>query len=165
MGSEVNAEGIRPGKRKINSILGMKDRCTVREIRQFLGLAGFFPFIKNYASIVEPLTRLTKKNIPWTWCEQQQKAVAKVKELLTKRPILAVFDPNLETELHTDASALGFGAMLLQKKEKMSHVIAYFSKKTTPEQSRYHSYELETLAVILLQNISARYQIHGYHRL
>lgn len=51
-------------------------------------------------------------------------------------------------ELHTDASSEGYGAMLLQKKNGKTHVVAYFSKKTTDPESRYHSYELETLAVV-----------------
>jgi len=54
-----------------------------------------------------------------------------------------------ETELHTDASALGFGAVLLQRKsDKKLHPIFYFSKRTTETESKLHSFELETLAII-----------------
>jgi hypothetical protein len=62
---------------------------------------------------------------------------------------LNIFDPALPSELHTDASALGFGAILFQMRDKERHVVAYFSKQTSDEQKRYHSYELETLAVVV----------------
>lgn len=73
----------------------------------------------------------------------------RIKRILTTRPILRIYDPSLPTELHTDASSVGFGAMLLQIKDKKPQVVAYYSKQTTPEQKFYHSYELETLAVVL----------------
>ena len=63
-------------------------------------------------------------------------------------PILCIFDPSKETELHTDASALGFGAVLLQKQSDAKlHPIAYFSKTTTDSEKKLHSYVLETLAI------------------
>lgn len=65
------------------------------------------------------------------------------------RPVLAIFDRLRETELHTDASAVGNGAVLLQRQddEKM-HPVYYFSKATSPEEARCHSYELETMAIV-----------------
>ena len=72
-----------------------------------------------------------------------------VKDRLTTRPILAIFDPTLITELHTDASSLGVGAMLMQRTtDGPVVVVAYYSKQTTPDQRCYHSYELETMAVV-----------------
>ena len=79
----------------------------------------------------------------------QATAVATVKEALTTRPILAIFDSALRTELHTDASSLGLGAILFQfTSEGRQQVVAYYSKQTTFEQRKYHSYELETMAVV-----------------
>lgn len=150
LGREVSAEGVRPGKRKIDAVLQMKEPENIREVRQFLGLSGFFrKFVNHYANIVEPLSRLLRKATPWVWSNEQHNAVVKIKKLLTERPILAIFDPTLTTELHTDASAVGFGAMLVQFNGDKRHVVAYYSKKTTPEQSRLHSYELETLSVVM----------------
>ena len=66
-----------------------------------------------------------------------------------KAPILAIYNPNHETELHCDASTHGYGAVLLQKQnDSKFHPVAYFSKTTTAAESRYHSFELETLAII-----------------
>lgn len=67
---------------------------------------------------------------------------------LTTEPILSIFDPDLPIELHTDASSIGYGAILMQIDNGRRKVISYFSMRTTDTESRYHSYELETLAVV-----------------
>lgn len=151
LGREISKDGVRPGSSKIEAVLKMRDPRNVKEIRQFLGLSGYFrKFVRDYARLVEPLTRLTKKSTPWVWDVEQEEAVLKVKSLLTSRPILSIFDPSLETELHTDASSLGIGSILIQiNSTGQRTVVAYFSKQTTLEQRKYHSYELETMAVVL----------------
>lgn len=63
-------------------------------------------------------------------------------------PRLILFDPSLPTELHTDASTIGYGGILIQKQEGNTRVIGYFSKRTLKFEEHYHSYELETLAVV-----------------
>lgn len=73
----------------------------------------------------------------------------KLKHILTSAPVLGIYDPTSETQLHTDASKLGYGAVLLQKQsDHKLHPIAYFSKSVGKHESNYHSYELETLAVV-----------------
>jgi len=60
-----------------------------------------------------------------------------------------VYNPYNETELHCDASTVGFGAVLLQRgNDKQFHPVFFFSKRTTDAESRYHSFELETLAIV-----------------
>lgn len=82
----------------------------------------------------------------------------KLKQRLIESPVLAIYDPTAETELHTDASSLGYGAILMQRqKDKKMHAIFYFSKRTTPIESKYHSYELELLAIV---NALQRFRIY-----
>lgn len=150
LGREVNKDGIRPGSKKINALLHMTMPQNVKQVRQFVGLAGYFrKFVPNFAKLVEPLTVLTRKDSKWEWSSLQIDAVNNVKSSLASRPILAIFDPTLPTELHTDACANGLGAILFQNTGKDKKVVGYFSKQTTREQKYYHSYELETLAVVL----------------
>lgn len=60
-----------------------------------------------------------------------------------------MFDHKKESELHFDASALGFGAVLMKKENDGKwHPVFYFSKRTTETEAKYHSFELETLAII-----------------
>lgn len=149
LGREISEHGIRHGSGKILAVKNAAQPVTTEEVRQFLGLAGFFRrFVKNFATIVAPLTELTRKNFDWMWGDAQTKAFEKIKKLLTERPILAIFDPKLPTELHTDASAIGVGAMIIQiHPDGSKRVVAYYSKKNSIEEQKYHSYDLETLAV------------------
>lgn len=72
-----------------------------------------------------------------------------LKQELTSAPILALYNPVAETELYTDASSAGLGAMLLQKQRNGQwEVVAYFSQATNQAESRYHSFELEMLAIV-----------------
>lgn len=62
--------------------------------------------------------------------------------------MLTIYKPDLPCEQYTDASSLGYGAVLIQKRDQYSHVVGYFSMRTTSVESKYHLYELETLAVV-----------------
>lgn len=149
LGREVSAEGIRPGSRKTEALLHAPTPTSVKQVRQFMGLAGYFrKFIPEFATRTACITRLTRANEPFSWTEKQEVARKYIIDHLTSRPLLAVFDPALPTELHTDASSIGYGGILIQKLEGNTRVIGYFSKRTTKYEEHYHSYELETLAVV-----------------
>lgn len=81
------------------------------------------------------------------WGETQDRAFITIKQKLVDRPVLMIFNPNHPTELYTNASATGVGAVFLVD-SKMS-VVAYFSKHMTADQRCYYSYELETMAVVM----------------
>jgi len=81
--------------------------------------------------------------------EAESRSFKTLKQKLTDAPILAIYNPKAKTELHCDASSHGFGAVLLQQQEdKIMHPVFYFSRRTTEPESRYHSFELETLATV-----------------
>lgn len=81
--------------------------------------------------MTEPLTKLTKKDQPWVWGEAQEQAFTAIKAKLVERPVLCIFDPKRPTEVHTDASSLEAGAVLLQEVNGRMAAVAYFSKQTT----------------------------------
>lgn len=122
----------------------------MHEIRQFVGLTGYFrKFVKGYATITRPLTRLTKKGATFSWETEQEEAYQQLKLVLTQRPVLAVYNRQANTELHTDASKEGIGGILLQEQtDGTLRPVCYFSRQTTDTERRYHSFELETLAVV-----------------
>lgn len=66
---------------------------------------------------------------------------------MTTRPTLAIFNPEVPAEVHTDASAIGIGAILLQQVGTNMAAVAYYSRQTTADQRCYHSYKLEMMAV------------------
>ncbi|CAK1587953.1 unnamed protein product [Parnassius mnemosyne] len=150
LGHEITAGTIRPGQHKIECVLGFKTPTNVHEVRQFIGLASYFrKFIRDFASIARPLTELTKKDYIWCWGAEQNRAFNTLKGLLTSRPVLAIYNRTATTELHTDASKIGLGGILMQfQSDNTLKPVAYFSRVTSREERFYHSYELETLAVV-----------------
>lgn len=149
LGREISGEGIRPGMRKVEALVRSPTPSTIKQVRQLMGLAGYFrKFIPEFATRTACITKLTRSNEPFSWNEEQESARKYIIERLTSRPLLNVFDPELPTELHTDASCIGYGGVLLQKLDGNLRVIGYYSKNTNKYEEKYHSYELETLAVV-----------------
>lgn len=151
LGFEVSQQGIRPGKRKIEAVEAFPRPTDQHKLRQFIGLASFFRrFIKSFSVIARPLTMLLKKDCAWYWDELQENAFVKLKEELVKRPILSFYNPTYETQVHTDASKVGIAGILLQRPSKSSSfsAVAYYSRQTSPEEAKFTSYDLETLAVV-----------------
>jgi hypothetical protein len=149
LGREISSEGIRPDADKVRALVSSPTPTNPKQVRQFMGLAGYFrKFVPNFASATSCITKLTKLDEPFRWGAEQDKAREYVVTHLTSRPLLAIYDPTLPTELHTDASAVGYGGILIQKCDGQTRVIAYFSKRTTQTEAKYHSYELETLAIV-----------------
>lgn len=149
LGNIIENSTVRPSPRKIQALTDSAIPKNVKEVRQFNGLAGYFrKFVPNFSKIMAPLYNLTKTNVNFHWTEQHDFARRQIINILTSSPVLTIFDPNLPTELHTDASSIGYGGVLIQRQDKNPLVIAYFSMRTSDTEKKYHSYELETLAVV-----------------
>lgn len=151
LGYEISAKGVRPGTKKIQCVLEFPRPIDQHTVRQFLGLVGYFrKFIRNFAALAHPLTKLLAKDTSWTWTDEQEAAFSTLKEKLVDRPVLAIYNPSAITELHTDASKLGVGGVLLQRPADCDtfQPVAFYSRKTSPEEKNFHAYELETLAVV-----------------
>ena len=132
---------------------------TLKQVRQFTGLTGVYRrFIPNYTETAEPLSRLTRKNIPFSWTDEQQKSFERLKELLVSSPVLQIFDPDKVSTLHTDASKVGIGAVLSQE----GHPVAYYSRRLNAHEENYTTSELECLAVV---NAVEHFHVylHGTH--
>jgi len=86
-------------------------------VQSFIGLVSYFrKFIENFAIIAAPLYKLLKKDNKFIFGETELKAFMILKSKLIESPVLGIYNPNDDTELHTDASTLGFGVVLLQRK-------------------------------------------------
>lgn len=141
----MGADGIRPGSRKTEAVSNFPTPKN-----QFIGLASFFRrFVKDFAIIATPLTDLLKKNSKWEWTSRQDNSFRALQNALTERPILALYDPSLPAELHTDACKMGVAGILFQRNsEGVLRPVSFYSRKTTLDEQKMHSFELETLAVI-----------------
>jgi hypothetical protein len=115
LGHIVKADGIRPDPEKVCALEKMEVN-SVKTLRAFLGLASYYrKFIPEFSHLTAPLVTLLKKNAKWNWGEKQKKAVRALVRLLSEEPVLVHFDESLPTEIHTDASNFGLGAVLAQK--------------------------------------------------
>lgn len=121
---------IRPNQKKIVALISLLPPQTVTQLRQFIGLASYFrQFIPKFSQIMAPLSALTaiaKGNLVWKHSHEVVRE--KITTILTNEPVLMIFYSNCPIELHTDTSSIGYGAVLMQKKDSKSHVIAHFSK-------------------------------------
>lgn len=133
LGYKVSKERIQPTDRGIMAVQSFPEPKTVKEIHSFVGLASYFKrFIKDFSIIARPLYRLLKKDVVFEFGERERNAFVTLKNKLVEAPILAVYNPNANTELHCDASIHGFGAILLQKQnDNKMHSVFYFSRRTT----------------------------------
>jgi hypothetical protein len=115
-----------------------------------LGLTSYFSrFIPNHSIIAKPLFDLIRKDAVFKFGAEELEAYDNLKGKLSAQPLLALYSPHCKTEMHCDVSSLGFGSILMQKQPDLNfHPVFYFSKRTNNAESKYHSYELETLAIV-----------------
>jgi len=120
------------------------------EVQRFLGLTGYFrKFIKDYSLKAKPLSNLLRKSTNFDFNEKCKIAFETLKNELSSYSLLGIYNLFCETEIHTDASTVAIAGILLQKQNSGQwSPIAYYSQATNQSESRYHSFELEMLAVI-----------------
>lgn len=159
LGYCVSVEGIRPSDYKIEAVLGYPIPRNSKDVLRFVSLASYFRrFIPGFSIVAKPLYDLVKKEAKFVFGEKENNAFKTLKQYLANTPVLAIYSPTAETELHCDASASGFGAMLLQKQaDGYLKPVAYYSQRTTPVEAKYHSFELECLAVV---NAIKRFRVY-----
>ena len=125
----ISPEGIRPLPNKLDCIQHMPAPKNAKEIRQFLGLTGYYrKFVPRFADISRPLTTLTKKDKKFEWTPACQKSFDLLKETLCGEPILKYADTSKPYTLYTDASKFGWAGVLTQ-----SHTTVIDGKSTTTD--------------------------------
>ncbi|KAM2626472.1 hypothetical protein TB2_000046 [Malus domestica] len=149
LGHIVSERGIEVDKSKIDLVRYLPSPTSVREVRSFLGHAGFYRrFIKDFSKISTPLCRLLQKDVTFDFNEECEKAFKHLKEMLTSAPIIRPPDWSIPFELMCDASDYALGAVLGQRKDKQPHVIYYASRTLIDAQLNYSTTEKELLAVV-----------------
>ncbi|MCP4240224.1 MAG: DDE-type integrase/transposase/recombinase [bacterium] len=155
LGHVVNRHGVAVDPAKIEAVKRAARPTNLKELQSFLGLAGYYrKFVPDYAKKAEPMTRLTKKDTPYVWGAEQDKAFEALKEALTSAPVLIY--PHLDEPftVFTDASDLAVGAVLAQFRpdasggKPLEHVVEYASKKLSKPERNYTTTEKECLAIV-----------------
>jgi hypothetical protein len=109
LGHEISKEGIRVSKEKINSVSQWPTPCNVKDLRSFLGLASYYyrKFVRQFAFIAEPLTKLLQKEAKWTWSHNTQRnSFRELKQRLTTTPVLLFPDFNLRFTIGCERTSL-----------------------------------------------------------
>jgi hypothetical protein len=150
LGHLVVPNGTAPQDVKVEAIIKMVAPTDVSELRALLGTYNYNrKLIKNFARKAAPLNRLLQNDVLWEWSEPCQKAFQSLKVSMTKAPILQRPDMNLPFELHTDWSAVGSGAVLVQiDSNGKEFVIAYALQSNNRTKWNYSSYYGDCLAAV-----------------
>ncbi|KAK6123926.1 hypothetical protein DH2020_042330 [Rehmannia glutinosa] len=119
LGHIISVKGIEVDKSKVELIANLPKTKIVKEVRSFLGHAGFSGrFIKDFSIISKPLCNLLTKDVSFEWTKNCENAFVKLKNMLTSAPIIQPPDWTLPFEIMCDASDYAVGAVLGQRKEK-----------------------------------------------
>lgn len=136
LGHVVGDQRLEPEQDKIEAIRNAPVPVTKKQVRSFLGLAGFYrKFIPNFSAIAIPLSDLTKKGQPnkVIWIDTQQRAFDTPKRMLCSQPILNLPDFSQTFILRTDAADDGLGAVLLQEEMVKSFQLHTQARSCHPE--------------------------------
>lgn len=142
----IGVHGVATEPKKIQDVINWAVPTTVKKLRGFLGLAGYYrKFVKNFGVLCKPLTQLLRKGVPYKWTEETQQAFQQIKQALVTTPVLALPDFSKPFTVETDASDYGIGAVLSED----NHPIAYLSKALGPRSRGLSTYEKECMTVLL----------------
>ncbi|GKD90974.1 putative reverse transcriptase domain-containing protein, partial [Tanacetum coccineum] len=151
---ELLDKGIHVDPAKIESIKDWASPKSPTEIRQFLGLAGYYRrFIEGFSKIAKPMTKLTQKKVKFEWGDKQETAFQLIKQKLCSAPILALPEGSEDFIVYCDASKKGLGAVLMQREK----VIAYASRQLKIHEKNYTTHDLELGAVVFALKIWRHY--------
>ncbi|GJU03632.1 putative reverse transcriptase domain-containing protein [Tanacetum coccineum] len=154
LGHVIDSKGIHVDPAKIESIKDWASPKSPTEIRQFLGLAGYYRrFIEGFSKIAKPMTKLTQKKVKFVWGDKQEAAFQLLKQKLCSAPILALPEGSEDFIAYCDASKKGLGVVLMQREK----VIAYASRQLKIHEKNYTTHDLELGAVVFALKIWRHY--------
>ncbi|GJS22659.1 putative reverse transcriptase domain-containing protein [Tanacetum coccineum] len=154
LGHVIDNKGIHVDPAKIESVKDWASPKTPTEIRQFLGLAGYYRrFIEGFSKIAKPMTKLTQKKVKFEWGDKQEAAFQLLKQKLCSAPILALPEGSEDFIVYCDASKKGLGAVLMQREK----VISYASCQLKIHEKNYTTHDLELGAVVFALKIWRHY--------
>nr|GEW11665.1 hypothetical protein [Tanacetum cinerariifolium] len=150
----IDSRGIPDLGRFYRSIKDWVSPKTSIDVRQFLGLTGYYRrFIEGFLKIAESMTKLTQKGINFNWGEKEENAFQLIKHKLYSVPIMALLEGSEDFVVYCDASYKGLGDVLMQREK----VIAYASQQLKIHEKNYTTHDLELGSVVFALKIWRHY--------
>ncbi|KAF8105831.1 hypothetical protein N665_0154s0001 [Sinapis alba] len=154
LGHIVSDQAVSVNPKKIKAIQGWPRPKSATEVRSFFGVAGYYrKFVKGFASLAQPMTQLTGKDVKFVWSEECDKCFSILKDMLTSAPILVLPEADQPYVVYTDASITGLGCVLTQH----GKVIAYASRQLRKHEGNYPTHDLEMASVVFALKIWRSY--------
>lgn len=142
----IQPNGVSTDPEKIQVIQHWPAPTSVKELRSFLGLSGYYrKFVRNYGILSKPLTNLLRNGQLYIWTTETEDAFQALKQALITAPVLAMPDFQTPFVVETDASDKGIGAVLMQN----NHPLAFLSRALGLRHQGLSTYEKESLAIML----------------
>ena len=134
LGHTLSKEGVKPDTAKIKGVNNFRVAKNPTEVKSFLGLVNFCAkYIGDFATLAEPLRKLTRKEVKCQWNSEQQIAFETLKQRLTSADVMSYYNQNAETNIIVDGSPFGLGAILNQKQSDGNFKpVAYASRTLSP---------------------------------
>ena len=149
LGHIVSGAGIATDPDKTKAVSEWPVPTSVKELRSFLGLAGYYRrFVQGFAGVAAPLHALTRKNRTFEWTDVTQAAFETLKDALTSPPVLAMPNDADVFILDTDSSDHTIGAVLSQIQGGLERVIAYASRTLDKREAKYCITRKELLSIV-----------------
>ncbi len=146
----ISAEGINPDLEKVAAIERIPTPATVKEVKVFLGITGFYRrFISRHSTIAAPLTSMLAGEQTFQWSTHCHDVFNTLKRKMSTAPTLAHPVADKPFVLTTDASTVGIGSELAPESSERLRPIAYFSRVLSKTERRYSTYDREFLAVVM----------------
>ena len=149
LGHRISERGIEVNRAKNEIIEKLPPPISIKGVSSFLGHAGFYRrFIRHFSKVSKPLSNLLMQGVPFEFNEPCLHPFELLKKKLTSAPIVVAPYWNLPFELMCDASDFAVGAILGQRKEKVSYSIYYANRTLNDTQLSYATTEKELLVVV-----------------
>ncbi|KAI5714485.1 hypothetical protein M8J77_000564 [Diaphorina citri] len=150
LGYTITNKGISPSPEKVEAISSYPQPSTVGGLKRYLGMINFYHrFYPNMADLQAPLhlKGSFSSDTPLKWTPAMEEAFQKSKDLLASSTMLAFPDPDLELTVMTDASNIAIGGSIHQCQNGIMQPLAFFSRKLTPTEVKYSTYDRELLGI------------------
>ena len=162
----ISDEGIHPLPEKLDTIHNMLKPRNPKEIKQFLGLCGYYKkFVPCFSDIFRPLAKLMGHDVKWKWCDKCDLSFQMMKDFLISAPILKYPDTSKPYTIFTDVSKYGWAGVLTQehtsvidgKEVTTNHPVSFVSSLFHGSQLNWISMTKEAYAIYMIVRKSTFY--------